>query len=462
MNKLKLSLGMLLVAVSCNGRLTIPEGTPGFAATAGADRNYGSAGTSGSGAGANGGGSAAGSAGTIQRGGLGQACIPGGLVNEADASPAKAAIRTLERCREGLSCNTDGECVPAPDCPQSNGLCVIRRASVNGSGGTGGEPPPGAAGSPYVNGGNGQVLLTVAENGVVALRASESHVYWLEYGTRDALGNYLHDGALMSYSTVDGATTTLAAALEGPKGLELTTSHAYVQIDGAPLIGSPTRPQLLRVPLDGGSASLVQDETRPVSFAAADGQAFWTASSDEVYSMLSDSKAVPSVFLSEYANALASDGTALYYATRGNVLMHTPIASAAPSAVGVSADAFALYEGGIFTLESLSEGSLLSRAPKSGGAFQRVRALGAGSARNLRVVGDRYFVAVRYDGPGPNGTYVSRRQVLTANFEGSDPPIRLLDRPNPQFSNEDDWVGTANALYWSDGAAIYEQPLSTP
>jgi hypothetical protein len=264
----------------------------------------------------------------------------------------------------------------------------------------------------------------------------------------------------MSYSIADGTTTTLAAALAGPMGLQLTTSHAFVYIDGAPLIGSALQPQLLRVPLAGGSAELVQEGTQPqpTGFAAAGARAFWTTGT-AVYSMLPESNAVPTVFLTQSVDALTSDSTDLYYLTPSGELMRTPLTSAAPTAVGVSVSSFALHEDGIFTLESVNTGGLLARAPKTGGAFQRVRALGAGQPSRLAVVGARYFLdVVPYLNQG--GFYPS--QVLTAGFAGTDPPIRLLERPLRKSVIDRLWVGTAAALYWSEGQAIYKQPLPTP
>jgi hypothetical protein len=54
------------------------------------------------------------------------------------------------------------------------------------------------------------------------------------------------------------------------------------------------------------------------------------------------------------------------------------------------------------------------------------------------------------------------RQVLTAGFAGTDPPIRVLERPRREWVIDRLWVGTAAALYWSEGQAIYEQPLPKP
>ena len=398
---------------------------------------------------------------------IGQSCIPGGLVTEADGSPAKAVIKTLDRCNEGLACNAQGKCVPAPDCPDS-GLCVLRRAELAESGGVGGAPwvSMGSAGAGFAGAGNPWPTPNARpEAGVMALTASESHVYWVEYGTRDALGNYQHDGALMSYAIADGTTTVLASGLPGPVALGLTTTHIYVYVDGAPLISTPTHPQLLRVPLVGGNATLVQDGALPFGFVAVGSRAFW-AISDELYSMASDPSAVASKFVTGFWKSLSADATDLYYISGSNEFVHTPATSAAPVPVGVPSSRYALHDDSIYTLEWVNNGALLSRAPKSGGVYQRVRALGAGNPSGLRVVGDRYFLDVDTspipDSTDSSGAYTSKRQVLNAAFVGTDPPIRLLERIHRNSFVDQLWVGTAGALYWSEGQAIYRQPVPTP
>lgn len=389
-------------------------------------------------------------------GNLGQPCIPGGLVTEAVGTPAQTQIKTLPRCADGLACDASSVCVPTPDCTAETGLCVVRHAVVNGSGGSGGSF--GTAGSSstagsFNTGGSGSETTTIGEaGGVVALTANESHVYWLEYGTRDGLGNALNDGTLMSYSLADGTTQTLVTGLHGPIGLELTTTHAYVYVDGAPLIGSPTKPQLLRVPLAGGSAVLVQDGTRRSGFAAAGGQAFWDANTN-IYSVLSDSSATPAVFSSNNQRVVASDGTTLYCQADA-LLVSSPIANAAFTVLDFNGNDLAPHDDGLYMLEANSAGALLLRAPKSGGLPQRVRALGAGSPRNLKVTSARYFLEVYPD--------FFNEQVLTAGFTGSDPPIRLLQRAARRSLVDQLWVGTANALFWSDSRLIYKQPLPTP
>jgi hypothetical protein len=289
-------------------------------------------------------------------------------------------------------------------------------------------------------------------------------VYWVEYGTRDSLGNYKHDGTLLSYAPDDGTTSVVASGLEGPIGVEVTTSHAYVYVDGARPLYAPAHLQLLRVPLAGGSAELVQEGAFPSSFAAAGSQAFWETSSthpdSKIFTMTSDADAAVSEFVADSnARKLTIDGTDLYYAG-SNGLTRTPTDSAAPVALGLSATDFALHDDSVYALDFASgAGGLLTRAPKTGGEFLRVRALGPGAPSRLRRAGDRYFFeALNYSQTDPN----EQLQVLSASFVDDSPPIRLLYRPSRNSFVDHLWVASENALYWSEGRAIYKQPLPIP
>jgi hypothetical protein len=315
----------------------------------------------------------------------------------------------------------------------------------------------------------------LTRTGIVALNASDSHVYWLEYGTRDAAGNYQHDGALMSYRIVDGTTTTVASGLDGPSRLELTTTHAYIGTDGA--YGALTViTQMHRVPLIGGSVELLQEErstTVFTSFVNAGSQAFWSTRTG-IYTISAQADAVATLFLPYPVYLIASDGTDLFYAGADGV-MRMPTAGAAPTTLAGNWGGYkiALHDDGIFGLEALpngtaqrsSSGILLSRAPKSGGEFEQVRPLGAGAPvgyGELRAIGDRYFFSVHEWAQDRDGTQGEQRRVLTASFVDDDPPIRLLELPLQHPVDHFLWVGTAGGVYWSDGQAIYEQPLPNP
>jgi hypothetical protein len=440
----------LLLAVGCDGKLVVDRGD-----------------------------NSASDAGTVipsDAGKIGETCLPEGLLTESEGNSAEAVIQVLARCDAGLSCNAQGKCTAAPDCPQSQGVCVVRRATFDQSS--------------YES--EDFLVLT----GIVALAASDTHVYWLEYGTRDPRGNYQHDGALMSYGITDGTTTTVASGLDGPTTLGLTTTHAYIVADGV----QHNTPELLRVPLTGGSVELLQQGKVAVlftGFAAAGSQAFW-GRSNSIYTMSADSNAVPTLFFSPESASLyllASDGTDLFYnyssGLDSGALKRTPIASASPTPtddwLGFSTLGVAPHGDELFELETLLNGTpssrathqngtappspsgvLLMRAPKSGGEFQQVRPLGAGAPTfgsdetALQAIGDRYFFAVHDWVPDRDGNFYYQKRVLSAGFADNDPPIRLLELPEQRPVNRFHWTGTAVGLFWSDGRAIYEQPLPNP
>ncbi|HET7545759.1 MAG TPA: hypothetical protein VFK05_38085 [Polyangiaceae bacterium] len=398
-------------------------------------------------------------------GSWGATCIPGGLVTEADGTPASAQIRILAWCEdEGSSCD-QGKCYSAPECAEGpsgaagalqtaqtapNRTCEMWRANVDESFGATGSTVD-TSGDTAGTAGAHNLPDASRKTGVVALTASGSHVYWLEYGTRDALGNYQHDGTLLSYSIANRTVAPLVAGLEGPVGLELTASHAYVYIDGAPRLGTPIRPKLLRVPLAGGSAELVQDGTRHRGFTAVGARAIWSTE-DQLYSQLPDAVASPLLFASTSALVLANDAKTLF-AWNNDSLAYTPLENPVFTAWAsdLMSKEFALHDDGVYMLETIDGGGLLSRAPSIGGASVRVRPLGAGTPSQLKVVGDRYFLEVT--------TASSQQRVLTATFGNDDPPVRLMQRRARHSLIDQLWVGTADALFWSNGRDLFKQPL---
>lgn len=110
--------------------------------------------------------------------------------------------------------------------------------------------------------------------------ASADRVYWVEYGSKDELGNYLRDGKLKSISTSDGAAALIAGGLAGPYSLAVSDSHAYVLLDRSNSTNGPR--QLLQVSLANGVAREVgrlSDDSLPLSrrrFASHDHVVYFT------------------------------------------------------------------------------------------------------------------------------------------------------------------------------------------
>jgi hypothetical protein len=315
---------------------------------------------------------------------------------------------------------------------------------------------------------------------VVALTADDTHLYWVEYGTRDSLGNYRGDGALMSFAFDNGDTKQLAAGLPGPVGLGVTRTHAYAYVDGGPLLGSPIHPQLLRLPLTGGTPELIQDDVEPISFLGVEDQAFWISSDfATIYSLASSAGATPNAFFTAKVFViapLAADATSLYFVEREwsnssaiDTLESAPLAGGAAQVLGSPFElSFGVKDDALYGIEEIDNrtGLLLTQEPKIGGTRQRVRALGAGGNSTFQIAGSRYFWASTP--PDDSGRYADykRISIQTASLANDSPAVLLLEtavplEPSPiRVKSQAFWVGTPNALYWTDGNAIYSLSIA--
>src|SRR5262245_56013057 len=117
----------------------------------------------------------------------------------------------------------------------------------NGGGGGGGAGGTGGATGGSAGGGGAAGTNTVAPDigpcnegdgcvfeegtGIRALAADASHLYWVEYGTSDELGNYANNGRLLSRAFDSQEVTTLATDLAGSLGVAVTSTHVYAYLD---------------------------------------------------------------------------------------------------------------------------------------------------------------------------------------------------------------------------------------
>jgi hypothetical protein len=448
---------MTLLLVGCGSRLQVDRSPPG-------DGSGGIGGTSGLPAGFAKGGQS-GSA-PVGPGSLGERCIQGATNHEATGTFAETEIVELDHCNDGLDCGPNGICVAAPHCPQASGVCVVRPADPGGNSG-------GAAGSAGFDGFGGQAYAhgtpAFPEPTITALAADDAHLYWAEYGTRDSLGSYRNDGVIMSFAFDDGTIQQVAGALPGPVGLGVTSTRLYVYVDGGPLIGSVIHSQLLRLPLTGGEPELVEDGTAPGEFQGARDLAFWTAA-DALKSVGPEVGAVPSVAFTGYVWGLRADETTVYFAGSlrpddGNaddaVIQSRSVVGGPVNVLGLSPLTFAIKDDFLYGIEQIdnSTGLILNRAPKTGGNWQRTRALGAGGSTELRIAGDRYFWFSAPAGGGPFTQGIGGRVTIqTASFTTDVPPVRLLEQSVPRYGTFV-WIGTATSLYWTNGSAIYARAL---
>jgi hypothetical protein len=445
----------LLLLLDCSGRLDV-----------GAKPSSGGSDTGGSALGTSGGdpGTGGASGGESAVPGLpGYSCIKGELSIEARGTPAETAVKTLARCIEGYACSPDSLCVPSEPCASdTRDVCrAYGTAAVGGRPGTGGAP---GTGGNFFNGGAYAGDPAVPQPQITGMATRASNLYWIGYGTRDQLGNYNRDGSLRALSLEDGSTATLATELPGPVTLGVTDAHAYVIVDGAPLIGSPTHLRLLRIPLSGGSPEFVQDA--PLSlryfggFVASGSLAFWV-DREELYTMASGDSS-PSVFLKEWVGPLVADERYLYFRPAAeDAIRRVPVTGGASEEVVSPTYALGLQGDFVYGIEPIENGSavMLVRAHTAGDTWLRVRALGAGSGPSkFQIVGDRYFIGSQIPGPYvPN--VLPELGVLTGLLSSDSPPTRVLQRAARGTLIDTLWVGTEKALFWSDGDNIYSRAI---
>jgi hypothetical protein len=341
-------------------------------------------------------------------------------------------------------------------------VCVFHHA-VLGAGGTGGiggwEDAYGGNGF----GGNGQTVYVAHERqGVQGIAVDDSNLYWVEYGTRDSLGNYQNDGAFYAQPLAGGALRE-TIGLSGPVALGLTSSHAYVYLDGAPLLGNVIQPRLIRVSLADGGSEDVQDGTNAIgsSFVGVGDEAFWT-NEGKLYEQAPEGASRPAQFAPDWTGGLVTDGRTLFYDDSAGIVWRAPLDGSAPQALAISIWPFQPSGDFIYGLENVDNtGTVLDRALLTSDTLQRVRALGAGhTIDQFQIIGDRFFFASNPHEPASSYIDLRHTDITTGLLSSSDPPVRLVEAAVPSINQPLLWVATASAVYWSDGRAIYMQAVT--
>jgi hypothetical protein len=178
-----------------------------------------------------------------------------------------------------------------------------------GSGGSGGNGPP-SGGNEGTTGGSGGLgglgggfsgfgaaggmggyvgdLLASSTSNIVDVAATDTHVYWIEYGTFDDLENYQFDGALLRIELASGNVDTLLEDLEGPLQLEITTAEAFLLLERSTTVSPDGDRALGRVPLVGGTLELVEHEgpyDAPFDMASFEDQAYFAVRESGAWSI---------------------------------------------------------------------------------------------------------------------------------------------------------------------------------
>jgi len=284
---------------------------------------------------------------------------------------------------------------------------------VGAGGGTGGHGPDATAGAGGSLGGGFQGfgaaggmggyvgdLLVTASSAIRDVAATESHVYFIEYGTFDDLDNYRFDGALRRIEVESGDVETLVENLEGPLEVELTTAEAFVLLERSTTVSADGDRALGRIALTGGSFDLVPHDgpyDRAFSMAAFEDRAYFGVRIDDAWAIReylpgeSGRVILPFDAVTFPANQMAADEAHLYFLANG-FSRQALTADIEPERLSSAAYTNFTLEGDRILATRAQAPMYLASMSKEGGAWSNVLRLGEhDSCKDLFVRGSRFF-----------------------------------------------------------------------
>lgn len=297
--------------------------------------------------------------------------------------------------------------------------------SANARAGSGGSAEPGSAGGEQAGsaGGLGGPPLNcanctlVATGDVRAVASNDQQLFWAEYGTvSNADFSHLGDGRLLVRDLDGGEPTVLATGLAGPTWIAVSSSYVYVFIDRRGLtnyLGG-----VLRVPIAGGSAELIQElpnsERIKQPFATTPDYEYWNANGN-VYRIAHSDGATVETF-APGARSIFVDDTRLYLSSYlDNGTSALPLAGGDAEQLSAGrVDVMALAGDSLYGIESPEHGAgggiYLSRMPKTGGDWTHISDAQT-DWMHLEVSGDDYFM----DEPGNDSLQLLRGSLSNPN-----------------------------------------------
>jgi hypothetical protein len=274
--------------------------------------------------------------------GIGEPCAPGGPRELDGGVPWVSA----PRCHDDLTCDASETCVPVMDCGTTiEGECVFATGDVR------------------------------------AVALDGDTVYWVDYGTFDAVRNYRSDGAVLARTVGNMSVTSLATGLVRPVGIRARAGVVlFALADGSC--------HLLRT-ADGGAAQLLADDCDGV-FDIADDHAYYRTGGTLARYELASGLEAPG--LSSDAGSgvayVASDATHAYFADHSlwRVAHDSNTMTEVYDSTGIRSIALATDEA-VFTTERV-----VQKVPKNGGDALNVGGL-LGWVSNVSVHDEHaYFI----------------------------------------------------------------------
>lgn len=338
------------------------------------------------------------------------------------------------------------------------------------------EPPPidggaGGAARETCDVGNGCPFQD--GNAITALTASDTKLYWVEHGSTDDLGNFRNDGRLLARAFDSEEVEELAGDLEGPIGVALTTTHVYVFLDQH--WDGGRHDALARVPIEGGSAEVVQLDAEPRGTGRLGCECLVHAGATAYFLLEHGIYAVgpedtqAALLVEEPSNALAVNGDHLYYqavnlATSDGDVRRVPLAGGASELVSAEGLRHIQISGNyVYALDESGDSVVyLTRMPVTGGPWTRLRETRPGDFGWRLMLSGSYFFHDNFPPGRPEGEEVTGEgwEVIQGSLDDAANARRILyfETQHPEtFLTA--WVGTSAGVFWTDGEVIRRRDL---
>jgi len=348
--------------------------------------------------------------------------------------------------------------------PSGGGTTTGGTASVGGSdtggatlGGSGGTNDDGAyPGFGAMGGMGGYVgdLLVSAGSTIRGIAATQTHVYWLEYGTFDALDNYQFDGAFLRMELDSGDVDIIAEQLEGPVQVEITTSEAFILLERSTTIDPDGDRALVRIPLAGGPLASMEHEGAydyGFTMASFEDRAYVPVRLGGEWSIREygpESEAGELVLPDHPMSHMAADETHLYFthSSEGGFWRQAVTGEGTPEALsGADYPNLALETERVLTTRGQTP-MYLAAMPKDGGAWSNIVSLGSQYAcDDLVVHGSLFFAQCMTAAAAP--------YLIRGRWDGTEPLT------SHSLTDEEAWASTEADLFIGRGEELYRVRL---
>jgi len=300
-----------------------------------------------------------------------------------------------------------------------------------------------------------EVLLETTSR-VWAVAATETDVYWTEWGTNDELDNYLFNGTLNKMGIESRTQTNVAQDLEAPMSLAITSVEAYMLLRRSRVVNSEGDRAIGRVPLVGGPVDIVASEVKwpaappTVVFEDYAYVGLWESSTSWKVLECASGQA-PQEMAIHGGTAEGANDTYLYFSAtvddEEGLWRQPREENGEPEKVSGGGYSDIVLDGErILTTRSSGGDTYIAEIPLEGGTWANVQRIGDYAACDQLVVrGERY--AARCYGSGSEGS-------LVTGLLGED-----TDPQSFPLSDESAWAINEHYVFIAEGKALHGAAL---